>query len=150
MNTEENTIGLTKREWQIAKLMAQGMRMKEVAHAFGVSPFTVYSHIRNMYEKTGCRNMAHIVYKALTSSLDTAIEERCDTNKREMIQWLELSETSLLSHLERVLLQYDSTIAEATYVGAGTFFANGQAMPKPIRVARFPKGLKKYREAVLS
>ena len=147
MNNDENAIGLTTREWQCARMMASGMRMKEVADVLGISQYTVQAHVRNIFEKTQCRNMSSVIYKALTANVGMAIEEHCHANDMEMIQWMPVEKANLLGHLERVLLQYEATITEATHAGGGNFFAAGQIMPRPIRIARYPKGLPLYRKA---
>lgn len=45
---------LTKRESEIAELIAWGLCKKEVASQLSISVRTVENHTRNIYEKTGC------------------------------------------------------------------------------------------------
>lgn len=52
MNPNAN---LTKREQQIARLLAWGGLKKEVADRLCISVHTVENHVRNIFQKTGCR-----------------------------------------------------------------------------------------------
>src|SRR3954447_13897082 len=44
---------LTAREYEIARLIAQGLSNKHIAHALGISEGTVKIHLHNTYEKLG-------------------------------------------------------------------------------------------------
>ncbi len=46
---------LSKRELAIAGLTAKGFSAKEVADRLHISPLTVQTHIRNIYQKCGAR-----------------------------------------------------------------------------------------------
>ncbi len=48
-----NAVNLTKREAEIAELLAWGATKKDVANRLFVSERTVENHTRNIYEKTG-------------------------------------------------------------------------------------------------
>jgi len=50
-----NSIGLTKREAEIAELLAWGACKKEASNMLFLSVRTVENHARNIYEKIGCR-----------------------------------------------------------------------------------------------
>lgn len=50
-----NRPGLTQREVQVAELVEQGLRNKEIARALGISPGTVKIHLKHIFEKTGVR-----------------------------------------------------------------------------------------------
>jgi pimeloyl-ACP methyl ester carboxylesterase/DNA-binding CsgD family transcriptional regulator len=52
--------GLTDREVEILRAVAEGRRSKEVAFALGISVRTVNHHIDHIYEKVGIRNRAGI------------------------------------------------------------------------------------------
>lgn len=56
---------LTERETGILNLFAQGYRTKEVAETLGISPGTVESHLRNIYDKLHVRSIAGAVARAL-------------------------------------------------------------------------------------
>ena len=54
--------GLTRREIEVLCLMADGLTQKEIARQLFVSPNTINTHTRNIYEKTGARCSANAVY----------------------------------------------------------------------------------------
>jgi len=56
---------LSPRENQILELLAQGYRSKEAAEELGISVQTVFTHIRNIYEKLHVRSRAEAVAKYL-------------------------------------------------------------------------------------
>lgn len=49
---------LTKREMEIASLVAKGLANKEIASDLGIQIGTVKDHLHKMLEKTGCPNRA--------------------------------------------------------------------------------------------
>ena len=53
--------GLTHREAEIMRLVAQGHTNKEVAAALYVSPLTVRTHLEHVYEKLGVGNRTETV-----------------------------------------------------------------------------------------
>ena len=46
---------LTSREQQVAELVEQGLKNKEIARALGICPGTVKIHLKHIFEKTGVR-----------------------------------------------------------------------------------------------
>jgi DNA-binding NarL/FixJ family response regulator len=46
---------LTQREQQVAELVEQGLKNKEIARALGICPGTVKIHLKHIFEKTGVR-----------------------------------------------------------------------------------------------
>lgn len=54
---------LTKREHQIATLVAEGRVNKEIAAGLGISEWTVSTHLRRMFAKLGVDNRAALVYR---------------------------------------------------------------------------------------
>ena len=46
---------LTMREQQVAELVEQGLKNKEIARALGICPGTVKIHLKHVFEKTGVR-----------------------------------------------------------------------------------------------
>jgi DNA-binding NarL/FixJ family response regulator len=54
---------LTPREAEVLKLAAKGYRSKEIAEALSLSPQTVETHFRNIYEKLHVRSRAETVAK---------------------------------------------------------------------------------------
>ena len=46
---------LTARERQVAAAIARGLRNKQIAHEFGISPETVKRHLASIYSKLALR-----------------------------------------------------------------------------------------------
>jgi len=147
MKNKNTDSELTEREWQIIKMCALGMRAKEISEKINLSVFTVRSHIRNAYEKTGCRNIAHVLYKILTTKEASAVQSFCETNQCEIIQWIDPAKIADFTQAERCILQYETATLEAIHIGGGVFIGNGQIVPKPQKVARYPKGFRSSVEA---
>ena len=51
---------LSKREEKIAQYIGMGLTNKEIGKKFGISPFTVQSHLRNIFEKTGIKRRTQL------------------------------------------------------------------------------------------
>lgn len=51
---------LTRREQEIGELIAWGAIKKEVAHRLSISVHTVENHVRNILDKTECRNSTEL------------------------------------------------------------------------------------------
>ena len=47
--------GLTQRERQVAELVEEGLKNKEIARTLGICPGTVKIHLKHIFEKTGVR-----------------------------------------------------------------------------------------------
>ncbi|MCW5550612.1 MAG: response regulator transcription factor [Verrucomicrobiae bacterium] len=56
---------LTPREDEMLRLVAQGFHSSEIAGRLGISPRTVGTHLRNIYEKLHVHTRAHAVAKYL-------------------------------------------------------------------------------------
>lgn len=61
--------GLTGREAEVLRLMAQGLSNSEIAESLFVSPSTVKTHINNLFAKTGVRDRAQAVRYAYQHGL---------------------------------------------------------------------------------
>ena len=59
---------LTRREQQVATLIADGASNKEAGRRLGISPRTVELHRAHVMEKLGARNAADLVRIVLTRS----------------------------------------------------------------------------------
>lgn len=59
---------LTPRAREILELLSDGLSNKEIAHAAGVSPETVKTHLQQIYEKLGVRNRAGAIRVFLDQS----------------------------------------------------------------------------------
>jgi len=64
----DNLTGLTDREREILKLLAQGDQNKIIARKLGISHRTVEVHRARIMRKTGAGNFAELVKIAVTSS----------------------------------------------------------------------------------
>jgi DNA-binding NarL/FixJ family response regulator len=60
---------LTKREREVLRLLADGMRNEQVAVELSISPLTVRSHVKNAMEKLEADTRTEAVAKALRDSL---------------------------------------------------------------------------------
>lgn len=52
----ENHIGLTRSEWRLCVLIANGLSREGAAREMEVTENTIRTHLRNVYAKTGCKN----------------------------------------------------------------------------------------------
>jgi DNA-binding CsgD family transcriptional regulator len=83
-NTEWSK-GLSRREREVALLIAQGLSNKEVARALGLSAGTVKSHVHNILQKLGktrryslIPHLQELPSLPLAGSLDNLIEDSMD------------------------------------------------------------------------
>ena len=53
---------LSKREVLIARYTGKGLTNKEIGQKLGISQFTVQSHLRNIFEKTGIKRRTQLAY----------------------------------------------------------------------------------------
>jgi DNA-binding NarL/FixJ family response regulator len=65
----ERLPALTKREREVLRLLADGMRNEQVAVELSISPLTVRSHVKNAMEKLEADTRTEAVAKALRESL---------------------------------------------------------------------------------
>jgi DNA-binding CsgD family transcriptional regulator len=56
--------GLSRRELEIARLVAAGQTNREIARGLFLSPRTVDMHVRNILAKLGCRSRVEATRKA--------------------------------------------------------------------------------------
>lgn len=61
---KSSNIPLTKREKEIAGLLAEGKNTNEIAQALFISAHTVAKHRKNMFQKTGTHSALDLVFKA--------------------------------------------------------------------------------------
>ena len=67
-DTHETRAELTRRELQVAELIADGASNKEAGRRLGISPRTVELHRAHIMEKLGARNAADLVRIVLSRS----------------------------------------------------------------------------------
>ena len=63
--------GLSKREFQILELMAEGKSNKEISEELFVSIHTVKSHASNLFEKLEVKSRTQAIVKAKSSKILT-------------------------------------------------------------------------------
>jgi DNA-binding CsgD family transcriptional regulator len=61
--------GLTDREREILQLLVEERSQKQIAHALGLSPHTVDTHLRNIYAKLRVHSRGGAVARALRDRL---------------------------------------------------------------------------------
>ncbi|MDQ6631937.1 MAG: response regulator transcription factor [Verrucomicrobiota bacterium] len=61
----DETMNLSPREYEILGQLAKGYQYKEIADKLGISPLTVRTHLRNIYEKLHVRSRTEAVVKFL-------------------------------------------------------------------------------------
>jgi DNA-binding CsgD family transcriptional regulator len=64
---------LTRREWEVALLIAEGASNKEAGRRLGISPRTVEQHRANIMAKLGARNAADLVRIVLSGSRESPL-----------------------------------------------------------------------------
>ncbi len=57
---DEASTTLTRREWQVATLLAQGLSNKAIAHTLVISPRTAESHVANIMTRLGFTSRAQV------------------------------------------------------------------------------------------
>jgi ATP/maltotriose-dependent transcriptional regulator MalT len=63
------TVSLSRREWEIVRLIAQGLPNKGIAQVLEISQFTVATHLRRIFAKLEVNSRAEMVAKALELNL---------------------------------------------------------------------------------
>jgi DNA-binding CsgD family transcriptional regulator len=58
--------GLTQREREVALLVADGLRSREVAERLGIASQTVKSHLKTIFDKLGVRNRVELARRLET------------------------------------------------------------------------------------
>jgi DNA-binding NarL/FixJ family response regulator len=73
---ESSPAGLTEREIEIVRLLAQGATNKEMAEKLFIAQNTVKVHLKNILEKLQLRNRQQLVAYAVQEGLVTEIKEK--------------------------------------------------------------------------
>ena len=66
---QQDAYGLTSKELEVLKLLADGLSYKMVADKLGVSYFTVNSHVKNIYEKLHVHSLGEAVALAFKNKI---------------------------------------------------------------------------------
>lgn len=59
-----NTLGISNREYDVLRLLADGLTNKEIARNLDVSPNTVKSHLAHLYDKLGVSRRTQAIHKS--------------------------------------------------------------------------------------
>jgi two-component system nitrate/nitrite response regulator NarL len=62
-------LGLTDREIEVLRLVAEGLDAKGMAHALGLSVHTVRGHVQSILVKTGTHSKLHAVMRGLDAGI---------------------------------------------------------------------------------
>lgn len=74
--TERGAADLTERELTVLRMLAAGMRNRELAARLGISPRTVDRHCDNIYAKLGVGSRTEAVVRAISTKLLTVANDR--------------------------------------------------------------------------
>ncbi len=64
-----STVSFSHREWEIVRLIAQGMPNKQIALALDISQFTVATHLRRIFAKLNVNSRAEMMARAMELNL---------------------------------------------------------------------------------
>ena len=70
LSPEVEKLGLTARELEVVRLIAQGYSNTEIAAKLFVSDATVKTHINHIFSKLGARDRSQVIVKARQLGLD--------------------------------------------------------------------------------
>lgn len=72
----ESAEGLTTREQHIARLVADGLRNREIARRMGICEATVKAHLTHVFRKLGIRDRAHLMLHYRSDARRAAVLDR--------------------------------------------------------------------------
>lgn len=113
--------GLTEREQEILRLVAQGLANKEIAYRLGISQNTVKVHLRNIFSKTNLQSRTEAAMYAVRFGLVAMTPERPLSVAEEEEAASPLPEAPASSHAE----------AEEESPSAGEAYLPPSAVPEP-------------------
>lgn len=67
---------VTHREWEVAELISFGLTEKEISNYMDIAFRTVKSHKKNLFNKTGCRNIADVTRWYIQETSGIRLEPR--------------------------------------------------------------------------
>lgn len=62
---DENPMRLSRAEFRVCVLLGTGLNAQAVAQELGLSEATIRTHLRNIYQKTGCGSLAELVFRIM-------------------------------------------------------------------------------------
>lgn len=123
---------LTNRDRQVLELSAQGMRTKDIAQALNISRFTVNTHVRNIYDRTGASSLIEAYAKTCGDSAKHLSELRrlfLHPNS-PAIKW-HLTEHRQPANRQQVLMKYEDAPPLEGYYIASKWFTKTMAKVEP-------------------
>ena len=66
LNQRLNTMGLSKREQEVTRLVCEGLENGEISDKLFISSHTVEGHLKSIYRKLGVRNRTSLVHRVMT------------------------------------------------------------------------------------
>lgn len=70
----DNAAGLTRSEWRLCILIANGLSRDGAAHEMGVTDNTIRTHLRHIYGKTGCKSFHDLARRLVRVEEQRALE----------------------------------------------------------------------------
>ena len=70
----DNAAGLTRSEWRLCILIANGLSRDGAANEMGVTNNTIRTHLRHIYGKTGCKNFHDLARRLVRIEEQRALE----------------------------------------------------------------------------
>lgn len=64
-----HTVCLSQREWEVVRLIAQGLPNKGIAQVLEISQFTVSTHLRRIFSKLNVNSRAEMIARAMELNL---------------------------------------------------------------------------------
>jgi DNA-binding NarL/FixJ family response regulator len=72
-NNEDDLSGLTKREWELIKLLSEGYPNKVAADKLNVTYFTINQHLKNIYKKLHINSKSELISWFLSKSVQHSV-----------------------------------------------------------------------------
>lgn len=83
VDNAEPSFDLTTRQWEVAKLVANGLTNYQIAHALGIAEWTAVNHVRAVMRRLGCGSRVDVARVVLAGQPPRALEsERISANMR--------------------------------------------------------------------
>lgn len=123
---------LTNRDRQVLELSAQGMRTKDIAQALNISRFTVNTHVRNIYDRTGSSSLIEAYAKTCGDPSKQLSEFRrlFLDEKSPVIKWHKTEYRQPVNR-QQVLMKYEDAPPLEGYYIASKWFTKSMVQVEP-------------------
>lgn len=78
--TTEPPSELTRRQWEVAKLVAAGLTNYQIAHKLGIAEWTAVNHVRSVMRRLRCGSRVEVTRVVLASHPSLAMDPALDLN----------------------------------------------------------------------